>query len=132
MPDTRDGSTAHNRRHSAIHDSSEGRLLRWRLPHQEGRQSPQAPRSERYPPEEVSGYGRRQSHSLQAVMCINMYGSTETQRAVGYYEVPPEEVTASMKEVIPVGRGMKVAEFIFPPSPNKRIRLQWAAAHMHL
>lgn len=61
-----------------------------------------------------------------------MYGSTETQRAVGYYEVPPEEVTASMKEVIPVGRGMKVAEFIFPPSPNKRIRLQWAAAHMHL
>ena len=41
------------------------------------------------------------------MMCINMYGSTETQRAVGYYEVPPEEVTAGMKEVIPVGAGMK-------------------------
>lgn len=41
------------------------------------------------------------------VMCINMYGSTETQRAVGYYEVPPEDKTARMKEVIPVGHGMK-------------------------
>ncbi|MCP4661643.1 MAG: amino acid adenylation domain-containing protein, partial [bacterium] len=36
------------------------------------------------------------------VGCINLYGSTETQRAVGYY--PADEATE--KEIIPLGRGM--------------------------
>ncbi|MCV5968789.1 AMP-binding protein, partial [Lactococcus petauri] len=39
------------------------------------------------------------------------YGSTETQRAVGYYEVPSnQEAFDELKEVIPCGVGMKGAE----------------------
>ncbi|HTF63759.1 MAG TPA: phosphopantetheine-binding protein, partial [Edaphobacter sp.] len=40
------------------------------------------------------------------VTCVNYYGSTETQRAVSYYEVPEGSVGVSQKAVIPVGRGM--------------------------
>jgi len=40
------------------------------------------------------------------VTCVNYYGSTETQRAVSYYEVPLEPSAVSRKPVIPVGRGM--------------------------
>ncbi len=50
-----------------------------------------------------------------------MYGSTETQRAVGYFEVPPETVTAAMKEVIPVGRGMKDVDLIVLNNANKPV-----------
>eukprot|EP00004_Rigifila_ramosa_P024509 TRINITY_DN7128_c0_g1_i1.p1 TRINITY_DN7128_c0_g1~~TRINITY_DN7128_c0_g1_i1.p1 ORF type:complete len:1995 (+),score=422.61 TRINITY_DN7128_c0_g1_i1:669-5987(+) len=42
------------------------------------------------------------------VRCINMYGSTETQRSVGFYEVPKsDEALSLLKEVIPCGVGMK-------------------------
>lgn len=41
------------------------------------------------------------------VHCINMYGSTETQRAVGFLELSDASLLSNMKEVIPVGRGMK-------------------------
>lgn len=47
-----------------------------------------------------------------AVHCINMYGSTETQRAVGYIEIIEESELSSMKEVIPVGKGMKDVQLI--------------------
>lgn len=48
------------------------------------------------------------------------YGSTETQRAVGYFEVPNLQTLQTMKEVIPVGQGMKdVSLFIL----NKRGKL---------
>ena len=40
------------------------------------------------------------------VTCINSYGSTETQRAVGYYMVPPETANGPVQAVYPVGRGM--------------------------
>jgi acyl-coenzyme A synthetase/AMP-(fatty) acid ligase/acyl carrier protein len=48
------------------------------------------------------------------VTCINSYGSTETQRAVGYYAVPQE---LSLKEsrdrtVYPLGRGMKDVQLL--------------------
>jgi len=47
------------------------------------------------------------------LMVINMYGSTETQRAVGYWEVPPTDVMESeLKEVLPVGRGMKDVDLL--------------------
>ncbi|MCP4570171.1 MAG: amino acid adenylation domain-containing protein, partial [FCB group bacterium] len=36
------------------------------------------------------------------VGCVNLYGATETQRAVGYYPVPAEPA----KETIPLGRGI--------------------------
>ena len=36
-----------------------------------------------------------------------MYGSTETQRAVSYYPVPDSQILENMKEILPVGQGMK-------------------------
>ena len=36
------------------------------------------------------------------VTCVNSYGSTETQRAVGYYEVSPDMTGISRNAVIPV------------------------------
>lgn len=57
---------------------------------------------------------KRDCLSLQAlapnVNIVNMYGTTETQRAVSYYEVPSYSSKAgfldTMKDVIPAGRGM--------------------------
>ncbi|KAL1959532.1 hypothetical protein VTO42DRAFT_1977 [Malbranchea cinnamomea] len=57
---------------------------------------------------------KRDCKSLQSlapnVNIVNMYGTTETQRAVSYYEIPSyssqEGYLDSMKDVIPAGRGM--------------------------
>ncbi|HEY9402725.1 MAG TPA: amino acid adenylation domain-containing protein, partial [Pyrinomonadaceae bacterium] len=57
------------------------------------------------------------------ITCVNYYGSTETQRAVGYYVVPRDETpdasapeggdTANRaKEIIPLGRGMKDVQLL--------------------
>jgi L-2-aminoadipate reductase len=44
------------------------------------------------------------------VRIINMYGTTETQRAVSYFSIPPASADpvflAGQKDVIPAGRGM--------------------------
>jgi amino acid adenylation domain-containing protein/FkbM family methyltransferase len=40
------------------------------------------------------------------VTCVNYYGSTETQRAVSYYEILPGAENRSGGPVVPVGRGM--------------------------
>ncbi len=46
------------------------------------------------------------------VQCVNLYGSTETQRAVGYHRVPMAHVASAERahgrslEVLPLGRGM--------------------------
>ncbi len=39
-------------------------------------------------------------------ICVNYYGSTETQRAVSYYEVPPAPRNKEAQGIVPVGRGM--------------------------
>jgi L-2-aminoadipate reductase len=57
---------------------------------------------------------RRDCRSLQSlapnVSIVNMYGTTETQRAVSYFEIPSfrsrEGYLDGMKDVIPAGRGM--------------------------
>ncbi|PRP80975.1 aminoadipate-semialdehyde dehydrogenase [Planoprotostelium fungivorum] len=46
------------------------------------------------------------------VTAVNMYGSTESQRSVTYYVVPPNEILAGMKEILPVGVGMKDVQFL--------------------
>ncbi|HET9913458.1 MAG TPA: amino acid adenylation domain-containing protein [Anaerolineales bacterium] len=52
------------------------------------------------------------------VICINSYGSTETQRAVGYLLVDPKDTSQvghngqQGKSVIPVGRGMKDVQLL--------------------
>jgi amino acid adenylation domain-containing protein len=40
------------------------------------------------------------------VTCVNYYGSTETQRAVSYYEIAANKSDASGQAIVPVGRGM--------------------------
>ncbi|OMJ17629.1 L-aminoadipate-semialdehyde dehydrogenase [Smittium culicis] len=57
---------------------------------------------------------RRDCNRIQSLapncQIINMYGTTETQRAVSYYAIPPSSVNpaylSSMKEIIPAGKGM--------------------------
>ncbi len=42
-----------------------------------------------------------------AIDCVNLYGSTETQRAVSFYRLSAEHTAISqMKEVLPLGKGM--------------------------
>lgn len=57
---------------------------------------------------------KRDCRSLQSlatnVNIVNMYGTTETQRSVSYYEIPSyaaqETYLDTMKDVIPAGKGM--------------------------
>ncbi len=47
--------------------------------------------------------------------CFNLYGSTETQRAVGYFAVPRPETPESARlgrEVLPLGRGMEDVQLL--------------------
>jgi acyl carrier protein len=46
------------------------------------------------------------------ITCVNFYGSTESQRAVGYYIVPAETEDERAKEIIPLGRGMKDVQLL--------------------
>lgn len=57
--------------------------------------------------------------------CINMYGSTETQRAVGYFEVPDN--MTMLKEVIPVGKGMKDCQLVLLNKAGKLAGINEAA-----
>ena len=40
------------------------------------------------------------------VNCVNTYGATETQRALSFYPIPPDQVNTDSKAVYPLGRGM--------------------------
>ncbi|KAJ2323080.1 large subunit of alpha-aminoadipate reductase, partial [Coemansia sp. RSA 2681] len=63
---------------------------------------------------------KRDCHRLQALAAncriINMYGTTETQRAVSFCAIPPHAANASYlataKDVIPAGRGMKDVQLL--------------------
>jgi amino acid adenylation domain-containing protein len=53
------------------------------------------------------------------VTCVNFYGTTETQRAVGYYVVPPpppqpdEDLSGErQKQVLPLGRGVEDVQLL--------------------
>lgn len=52
---------------------------------------------------------------------VNLYGATETQRAVGYYELPRGRTDlAGLPDVVPLGRGMKdVQLLVHAPSPGR-------------
>jgi amino acid adenylation domain-containing protein len=48
-----------------------------------------------------------------SITCVNLYGATETQRAVGYYIVPSSEtVQTGEKEVLPLGKGIKDVQLL--------------------
>ncbi|HSU82680.1 MAG TPA: amino acid adenylation domain-containing protein, partial [Thermoanaerobaculia bacterium] len=49
------------------------------------------------------------------VTCVNLYGSTETQRAVGFHRVTREEAEAAAeraRQVLPLGRGVRDAQLL--------------------
>ncbi|HEX9942196.1 MAG TPA: amino acid adenylation domain-containing protein [Thermoanaerobaculia bacterium] len=48
------------------------------------------------------------------VACVNLYGSTETQRAVGYHVAAPEAGSGAdrAKQILPLGRGMKDVQLL--------------------
>ena len=43
---------------------------------------------------------------------VNYYGSTETQRAVSYHEIPPDAKSSPGQTILPVGRGMPDAQLL--------------------
>ncbi len=53
-----------------------------------------------------------------AVACVNLYGSTETQRAVAYHEIAPGPPAAGTpgaergRQVLPLGRGMEDVQLV--------------------
>ncbi|HWM94192.1 MAG TPA: amino acid adenylation domain-containing protein [Thermoanaerobaculia bacterium] len=48
-----------------------------------------------------------------SIVCINLYGSTETQRSISYFVVPREpELERLGKEVLPLGRGMEGCQLL--------------------
>ncbi|OEZ96701.1 tyrocidine synthase 3 [Duganella sp. HH101] len=53
---------------------------------------------------------RRDVQRLQqlnpAARIVSLYGSTETQRSLGYYEIGNETASQQLREVIPLGRGI--------------------------
>ncbi|KAH7116720.1 hypothetical protein B0J11DRAFT_99255 [Dendryphion nanum] len=59
---------------------------------------------------------RRLQNLAPNVRIVNMYGTTETQRAVSYYEVPSRaeapDFLDSLGEVIPAGRGMNNVQLL--------------------
>ncbi|KAI8805276.1 hypothetical protein BJ742DRAFT_409393 [Cladochytrium replicatum] len=58
----------------------------------------------------------RLQHLGQNCFIINMYGTTETQRAVSYLKIPPPSVNpgflSEQKDIMPAGRGMKNVQLI--------------------
>ena len=52
------------------------------------------------------------------LVCVNHYGSTETQRAVGYYVVPPRE-TVGVPEVLPLGHGIADVQLLVVNAAGK-------------
>jgi len=46
-----------------------------------------------------------------SITCVNLYGATETQRAVGYYIVPNHSEAAA-REALPLGKGIKDVQLL--------------------
>jgi len=71
---------------------------------------------------------KRDCRALQAlaenVFIVNMYGTTETQRAVSYFEIPSKSADSVYLEtkignVIPAGKGMKDVQILVVDRQNK-------------
>lgn len=59
------------------------------------------------------------------VHIINMYGTTETQRAVSYFAIPPVSVDptflATLKDIMPAGEGMVDVQLLVVNRSNKTV-----------
>ncbi|KAJ1652052.1 large subunit of alpha-aminoadipate reductase [Dispira simplex] len=58
----------------------------------------------------------RLQHLAKNVTIVNMYGTTETQRAVSYFAIPSRAIhpsfLSSVKDVIPAGKGMRSVQLL--------------------
>src|SRR4051812_30725849 len=72
---------------------------------------------------------KRDCHRLQHLApnttIINMYGTTETQRSVSYFAIPPASrmpaFLSSQKDVIPAGKGMDNVQLLVVNRQNKEL-----------
>jgi len=56
------------------------------------------------------------------VLCVNLYGSTETQRALSYHVVAPEEsADPRAPQILPLGRGMRDAQLLIVRRDEPRL-----------
>lgn len=46
------------------------------------------------------------------ITCVNLYGSTETQRAVGHFVAPLTDQAANDKEILPLGKGIRDVQLL--------------------
>lgn len=80
---------------------------------------------------------RSQAVTLRAAVpearIVNLYGATETQRAVGIYEVPGDpDALAELPEVVPLGRGMKDVDLIVRDISYPRLTLPFQVGEIAL
>ena len=54
------------------------------------------------------------------ITIVNMYGTTETQRAVSYLAIPNDNMMSQRKDIIPAGRGMKDVQLLIL-TPDMRL-----------
>ncbi|MGF6256916.1 aminotransferase class I/II-fold pyridoxal phosphate-dependent enzyme [Ensifer sp. LBL] len=80
---------------------------------------------------------RSQAVTLRAAVpqarIVNLYGATETQRAVGFYEVPSDpDALAELPEIVPLGRGMKDVDLIVRDVAHWRLTLPFQVGEIAL
>ncbi|GBB90665.1 hypothetical protein RclHR1_01770013 [Rhizophagus clarus] len=67
----------------------------------------------------------RLQHLARNTSIINMYGTTETQRSVSYFTIPPHSsfpsFLSSQKDVIPAGKGMQNVQLLVVNRQKKNI-----------
>lgn len=64
---------------------------------------------------------------------VNLYGATETQRAVGFYELPDDPTAlARLPDVVPLGRGMKEVGLLVRDPSRRRLALPFQIGEIAL
>ncbi len=64
---------------------------------------------------------------------VNLYGATETQRAVGFYELPGDrEALAALPDVVPLGRGMNDVNLLVRDRAHRRLTLPFQIGEIAL
>ncbi|HAK6771609.1 TPA: aminotransferase class I/II-fold pyridoxal phosphate-dependent enzyme [Salmonella enterica] len=64
---------------------------------------------------------------------VNLYGATETQRAVGFFELPHDpDALANLPDVVPLGRGMKEVDLIVRDLSRPKLALPYQIGEIAL
>lgn len=71
--------------------------------------------------------------ALPEARIVNLYGATETQRAVGFYEVPRDlDALAELPDVVPLGSGMNGVNLIVRDIAHPRLTLPFQIGEIAL